>query len=517
MSKLFEGFLNRNKTSNTSSQATKPRTPESDASKILNLSNYNAWQLISKLRDLNDNYKSKYMEYEAMAEDVIIQSALELYADDATQIDNKSEKIVAIKSKDATLQKDLEVFLESMQVETRIWNWAYDLAKYGDVYLKKHTTDSNDIRFEEVIEPETVMDLFLEGERVAFGEEVYSTSNGGKVIKSLDMHDKDSYVHFMIRRSAKYDTLEIDLTDKIDAKGEPETLKFTVVRGVSMVEGVRSIFRILQLLEDSLLAARIAKAEYIRVYNVEVGEDTPSKTIETVNKVKNLFDAKASFDVSSGKYSANKKYRPIADPVFNPVRNGKGSVTHEDIGGEFEVKNIIDIDYFKNKLFSGLKIPKALLGFEESLPGGLGDNTLMRLDIRYSRGVKRVQVPLINGIKDMCNLWLKLNGREESVNNFTVTLQSPSSSEELARLAELDSRMTTIVNATESMAKMFGKHLNVPKVFKIMFDKYINFPELITELGPEFDSAIKSYEEALSKAKENGDNLELEGEEEYGY
>ena len=75
-----------------------------------------------KLRDLNDSYKYRYQEYEMMAEEVTIQSAIELYADDATQVDTKTERIVNIQSDDKTLQQDLNDFLESISVDSNIGN-----------------------------------------------------------------------------------------------------------------------------------------------------------------------------------------------------------------------------------------------------------------------------------------------------------------------------------------------------------------------------------------------------------
>ena len=52
--------------------------------------------IIAKLRNLNDLYRQKYAEYDIMAEDVVIQSALELYADDSTQLDTNIKKIVNV-------------------------------------------------------------------------------------------------------------------------------------------------------------------------------------------------------------------------------------------------------------------------------------------------------------------------------------------------------------------------------------------------------------------------------------
>ena len=474
---------------------------------VVGVDKYNVWQLISKLRDLNNNYKYKYAEYEAMADDVIIQSALELYADDSTQVDTKTERIVMIESEDKTLAADLNAFLESIEIESRIWNWAYSVSQYGDYFLKLYVDpDTHDIRIDDNTDPSLIMDLYEDGIRVGYAEEDTSEYRNLKHRSNpngldLIISSPDNFVHFMIRKSAKYDILELPIQDETDENGDPLIRKFTVVRGVSMVEGVRSIFRILQLLEDSLLAARIAKAEFIRVFNVEVGDSTPAQTTDTINSVKNLFDSKATFDVNSGRYVSTKAYRPIGDPIFNPTRNGKGSVTHENIGGDFQVRDIVDIDYFKNKLFSGLKIPKALLGFEESLPGGLGDNTLTRLDIRYSRSVKRVQNSLIVGIKDLCKIWLRVNNYSNDA-DFKVVLQAPSTAEELGRLTEMDQKMSTISSSVRTLSEAFGEYLNLPKVFKVFFDQYINYPELKEKLNPELDEAIKRYEKHLEEQEQ---------------
>lgn len=472
-------------------------------SSVVQMEKYNVWDLISKLRDLNDSYKYRYQEYEMMAEEVTIQSAIELYADDATQVDTKTERIVNIQSDDKTLQQDLNDFLESISVDSNIWNWAYSVAQYGDFFLKLHVDEDNrSLHIDDNTDPAFIMDLYEHGQRVGFAEEDISDYKNLKHKSNpngldLIIYSPDRFVHFMIKKSSKYDSLEIPIQDETDENGDPLVRKFTVVRGVSMIEGVRSIYRILQLLEDSLLAARVAKAEFVRVFNIEVGDSTPKQTTETVNTVKNLFDSKATFDTRSGTYVSNKAYRPIGDPIFNPTRNGKGAVTHENIGGDFQVRDIVDIDYFKNKLFSGLKIPKALLGYEESLPGGLGDNTLTRLDIRYSRSVKRVQNALIVGVKDLCNIWLRLNGREADTSNFKVVLQAPSTAEELGRLTEFSTKMGTISEIVSTLSNTYGEYINIPKVFKVFFDKYINYPDLVEGIDPELNSAIAKYEQHL--------------------
>jgi hypothetical protein len=438
-----------------------------------------------------------------------------LYADDATQVDTKTSKIVSISSDDSLLQEDLTSFLTSINIESRIWNWAYNISEYGDMFLKVYIDKDNNnyVSIDDNIDASLIMDLYERGIRVGYAEEDISEYKDRKQSTNpqgldLILSSDNSFVHFMINKTSKYDILEIPVEGDKNENGDLLVRKFTVVRGVSMIEGVRSIFRILQLLEDSLLAARISKAEFVRVFNIEVGDSTPAQTTEVINTVKNLFDSKATFDINTGRYVSAKSYRPIGDPVFNPTRNGKGSLTHENIGGDFEVKDIVDLEYFRNKLFSGLKIPKAILGFEESLPGGLGDNTLTRLDIRYSRSVKRVQNALIVGITDLCKIWLNAHGRDDDV-PFQVILQAPSTAEELGRITEFDMKMTTISNVVQNIATTYGEYINIPKIYKILFDKYINYPELREDLDLELGKAVGKYEAHL---KEEEDKKKLEAE-----
>lgn len=373
---LFDFLIGTNSKSSNLDESTKITSMKDEVlgdygSSIIQMKNYNVWDLISKLRDLNDNYKYRYREYEAMTNEVTIQAAIELYADDATQVDTKSEKIIGVSSDDKTLQQDLNDFLESVNVESSVWNWAYAVAQYGDFFIKLHVDESdNSIHIDDSIDPASVIDLFEQGQRVGFAEEDTSDYKNLKHKSNpngldLIIYSPDRFVHFMIKRSSEYDNLEIPIQDETDENGDPLIRKFTIVRGISMVEGVRSIYRMLQLLEDSLITARVTKAEYIRVFNIEVGDSTPKQAAETVNTAKNLFDSKATFDTRNNTYRSDKIYRPMGDPVFNPTRNGKGALSIESIGGDFQVKDIADLDYFKNKLFSGLKIPSAYLGYEE--------------------------------------------------------------------------------------------------------------------------------------------------------
>lgn len=508
-----------------------------DSHRILGLPLYSTWELVSKLRQVNDAYKVMLTEYDAMDDEVIIQAALELYADNATQVDSKTGKVVTITTEDEALQSELNDLMDILDIDKRVWNWSYNLAKYGDVYsrvisldkleeklktLNSNTDDniqlksiesmneqgSTDFILEDVIDGSVILDLYEYGQRVGFAEEDTSEYSHLKTRQSkgldLILHSPNAFIHFTLSRTSQYEFLELLDHSLKDEYGDPLVRKYTVQRGMSMLEGVRSIYRILQLLEDSLLAARIAKAEFIRVYNIEVGQSTPEKTTQIVNAVKNEFDARVTFDPKTGRYESSKAIRPIGDGIFNPTREGSGSISVETVGGDIQVKDIADMEYFNNKLFAGLKIPKSLLGFEESISYGSND-AMTQLDIRLGRSIKRIQLGLINGIRDICRIYIEATGREYVEESIQVNLQSPSSAEELERLNEFQSRLAVVDSTIQSLQQALGEHMNLAKVYNILLKRMANYPDLIEELQPEFKKAIKSYQDKLDNPPEDED------------
>lgn len=510
MEGLFEG-----RGTNRSKHPTGNKRSEGNvADGITSLPDADVYKIINSMRSLTNDYKSIYNEYDQMAEDSIIGSALELYADDASQIDGDTGRIINITSSSKTLRDDLLTFLDSLNVESMIWGWAYDVAKYGDKYLKVvRDTNGKFLQLMEVDDPETILDLQNNGVRVNYAEEIPEDERTTKMRRQNQQeyifYDSDEYVHIMTKNTTKCDRLRVEVQDK-DNPGETKMIEYKVLRGRAIIENARGIFRILRVLEDSMLGAKIAKSEYLRVYNVEVGANaTPNESRKTINKVKQMFDSKGKLDTQSGVYKSVKSPRPIGDPIFNPVQDGKGSIQIESIGGDLDVKSLVDIDYFTNKLFASLKVPKPYLGFEDSLPGGLGDDTLMLLDIRYGRTVKRITSALVRGLTDICNIWLKSCGRESECDQFVVDLITPSSSEELSRLKELEVRIE-FVDRLMSLTNGFSDYLDSPTLIDKMLEVLVDYPELSDAIKKELEEASKR------RAKDMWEDNNTEGSSEGG-
>ncbi len=96
----------------------------------------------SQLSTFNNNYNyysSKtelYTDYEVMDQDSIINSALDIYADETVLKDEYGD-ILKIKSNDERIKKILDnLFFDILNVDFNLWPWVRSMCKYGDFYLK---------------------------------------------------------------------------------------------------------------------------------------------------------------------------------------------------------------------------------------------------------------------------------------------------------------------------------------------------------------------------------------------
>lgn len=477
---------------------------EDDLESILQKAHMSRWNLVNKIRELSTDREKVYKEYEAMANDVFIASALELYADDATQPD-ATGRIIWVTSEDPQLEHFLNNLLKELRVQSRIWNWAYNLALYGDLYIRLFR--DNEGRLERYIEewdnPATIFDLTRKGKTVHFG--VLKQSDNNKT--SVELRQPNEFVHFYISRLVKSEDLRVSVPD---VKGETKEHVYKAIRGTPIIEPLRSSYRILRFLEDALILARINKSAFLQLFQIEVGNLPPKKVKELVSKFKRLIDAQDNIDLLSGVYSSSKAPGPFQDPIIVPVRNGQGSISHQTIGGDVDIGSLVDLDYFKNKIFAGLKVPKAFLGFEESLPGGMGTTALTKLDVRYARTVRRLQTALIEGVRTLLNLFLLDSKFAGSVNNFEVHMVNPSSVEEMDRLSDLESRLRVAESLFAILDSERAKYIKTSEFIRYVFSQVIDLPDV--------EKLIRSEEEVKKLEKPNRMRLKPPldyGDEEY--
>jgi intein/homing endonuclease len=117
-----------------------------------------------------------------------------------------------------------------------------------------------------------------------------------------------------------------------------------------------------------------------------------------------------------------------------------------------------DINYFKEKMYAAIKVPKAYLGADAPATKG----SLSQQDVRFAHTILRIQRELRNGIKKICRVHLAALGIDPSKVEFEVYMTTPSSIFELAQIevrnakADLAGRMSQFVSLHYILNKIFG-------------------------------------------------------------
>jgi hypothetical protein len=65
-----------------------------------------------------------------------IAAAIEMYADDSTQYDPRTGKVIWAESEDEEIAKAANRLIDVLQLNEKAWRHIYSLCTYGDLYLR---------------------------------------------------------------------------------------------------------------------------------------------------------------------------------------------------------------------------------------------------------------------------------------------------------------------------------------------------------------------------------------------
>jgi len=168
---------------------------------------------------------------------------------------------------------------------------------------------------------------------------------------------------------------DVSLVQSIEYVGEREVFDIQidndahnfVANGIvvhnSVLEAARWIWRRLVLLEDSMLIYRLTRSPSRFVFFVDIGDKSGPEAWKHLNNVRNEFKKKKFVNASG---HLDMRYNPLAndEDLFIPVRGGKRGIEVETLQGPI-YGAIDDVEYFKDKLYAAIKIPKCLSGETE--------------------------------------------------------------------------------------------------------------------------------------------------------
>ena len=326
-------------------------------------------------------------------------------------------------------------------------------------------------------------------------------------LKSADVNvfQADDFVHACLEDNFTRFPETVDLF--IDEEGK-NTQSYSVRRGKSLLYDSYKIWREKALLENAALLNRITRSSIVRKVGVEVGDMPKEQVQQVLRRVKDMMEQKSALNVGNGMSEYNNP-GPIENNIYFATHGGQGNITVEAVGGDVEVKNLADLDWWNNKFYSSYGIPKQYFGWTDDGAGFNGGSSLTILSSVYAKGVKRVQNAMIQALTDAVNLFLLNKGLKSYLNNFTLKMKAPTTQEEINYRESLSNKITAISN----LHGLFSDIEDKPRRLRILKSLLasLNYGD---EINTEIDAEIKALEEAAAEEAANADieETELDGE-----
>jgi len=337
-----------------------------------------------------------FRDYDAMDNDPILASALDIYADEST-LKNEFGDVMLIHSDNEKVQDILNnLFYDILNVEFNLWPWVRNMCKYGDFFLGLEVAEGKGIVN---VTPHSVYNT----ERLERTDPTNPNSVKFKITE--DPNGKEEYENFEI---AHFRLL-----------ADTNWLPY----GKSMIENARRLWKQLSLMEDAMLIHRIMRAPEKRVFKIDIGNIPPTEVDNYMQRIMNKMKKVPFVDRNTGDYNLKYNMQNLTEDFYLPVRGGDSGTSIDNLAG-MEYASIEDIDYLKNKMFAALKVPRAYLGYEENVNGKA---TLAAEDVRFARTIERIQRTVVSELSKIAIVHLYSQGIQDSeMTNFNLSLVNPS-------------------------------------------------------------------------------------------
>ncbi len=338
---------------------------------------------------------ARYSDFSEMEYTPEIGSALDIYAEESVASDENG-KVLHIYSDNPRIKQILEeLFYDTLNIEFNMTPWARNLVKYGDFFLFNDVSPQHgvinafplpisEVEREEGFDPKDPMAVRFRW-----------ITQGNQVLENWQV----SHMRLL---------------------GNDAFLPY----GSSVLEPARRIWRQLILIEDAMLVYRIVRAPERRMFKIDVGNVPPEEVAGYMEKAQSSLKRASIIDKTTGR--VDLRYNPLSvdEDYFIPVRGSESGTNIETLAGGTMAGETNDVEYIQKKLFAALKIPKAYLGYDESIGAKA---TLSQEDIRFSRTIARVQRTILSEMNKLAIVHLYCNGfSDEDLLDFKLKLSNPS-------------------------------------------------------------------------------------------
>jgi len=375
---------------------------------------------------------ASYADFEGMEFFPEIAAALDIMMEESTTL-NADNKVINIFSESRRVRRILDdLFFNRLDIHTSLPMWTRNVCKYGDDFLFLNIDSEEGIT----------------GVKQLPNIEISRKENEGFGENSMNAEtDKFNPVKFIWgQRDVEFNAWQIA---HFRLLGDDRRLPY----GTSMLEKARRIWKQLLLSEDAMLIYRVTRAPERRIFKIFVGNIDEKDVPAYVNNIANNFKRSPVIDQNTGQIDTRYNQMAQDQDYFIPVRDANAPSPIDTLPGATNLSEIADIQYLQKKLFTALRVPKPFLGFEEA--NGEGKNLALQ-DIRFARTINRIQQAMLQELNKIAIIHLYILGLEDELENFTLTLNNPSTQAEMLKVEQTQLKVTLYKDAVTDAGNGFG-------------------------------------------------------------
>ncbi len=388
------------------------------------------YQFFRKYTHLKPDRLTIYDDMDEMNQYAITGSMMELYAEDASQVDSRRGVPIWVETRNPKIAEEWKTFYDNTGIGDTFTADLQEMGKMGDDFLLTLYNREKGVFGLKYLDPRIVWKYV----------DKYGVHRGWSL---GDKMEEDPVLK-------PWDVAHLRLVG--DRRIEDE------IYGTPILMRIRLVYKVLKLMEEQMVIYRMNMHPDRLVFPVPVGKGgNPMAVRMLLNNWRKMIEKNTRWDPKGGQFGFEYAPQGVDQIIYYPQYEGSDAMPQK-LQGTTNAMDIFDIEYMRDMLFSGGRVPKAYLGFEKDINAKA---TLSNQDQRFARGVKRVQRNGLIGYTFAFAVHLQLRGLDpqKAENAFLLRGTPISALEEEQRADQYENRFRAANSFLEIMDR-FPEQIN---------------------------------------------------------
>lgn len=392
---------------------------------------YGNYSWFNKLIQGSASRQQRYREYDMMDNDTDMRRALDIYAQEITGNNPKSEPPLRIAITSGNEQYVTGTTLKTLEAALKTWNRIHEwdlylrptirnTIKYGDTFYKRNDSSKNKWTY---VNPKNVL-----GAVVSKNDITCPKAWQMRADVTDATHDFNSSAGLIDNNQAY--NMQLVKADEVIHFGLHDNLSDEAPFSRSIFTDVYTTFKQKQMLEDAVLIYRIVRAPEKRVFKVEVGNMPAQARAQYLNNFKNEIKQRKIPTPAGGSSQIESIYNPISqnEDIFLSQKNGVGT-TIETLPAGQGLGELTEVQYFYQKIWRGLGIPQSYI--DNTTEGGsvISDGKVgiaYQQELQFIQKIEQIQLHFEKTLDVEFKRFLHENNIKVDDTIFKVVLPEPS-------------------------------------------------------------------------------------------